>query len=56
MSILEKLFVLGQYPLPHHPLSRLMGRLTHCRNPAFKNLFIRSIIKAYGVNMEEALV
>jgi phosphatidylserine decarboxylase len=55
MSILEKLFVLGQYPLPHHPLSRLMGRLTHCRNPAFKNLFIRSIIKAYGVNMEEAL-
>lgn len=54
MSILEKLFVLGQYPLPHHPLSRLMGRLTHCRHPAFKNLFIRGIVKAYGVNLDEA--
>lgn len=55
MSIFEKLFVLSQYPLPHHPLSRLMGRFTQCRSPAFKNLFIRSIIKAYGVNMDEAL-
>jgi phosphatidylserine decarboxylase len=54
MSFLEKLFVLLQYPLPQHGLSRLMGRLTHCRNPLFKNFFIRSIIKAYGVNMDEA--
>ena len=55
MSFLEKLFVLGQYPLPHHPLSRLMGRLTHCRNPAFKNFFIRRITDAYQVNLDEAL-
>jgi phosphatidylserine decarboxylase len=54
MSLFEKLFVLSQYPLPHHPLSRLMGRLTHCRNPAFKNFFIRSITKAYNVNLDEA--
>jgi phosphatidylserine decarboxylase len=55
MTLLEKLFVLGQYPLPHHPLSRLMGRLTHCRNPTFKNLFIRAITRAYHVNLDEAL-
>jgi phosphatidylserine decarboxylase len=54
MSLLEKLFVLSQYPLPHHTLSRLMGQLTHCRNPIFKNFFIRSITKAYNVNLDEA--
>lgn len=55
MPILEKLFVLGQYPLPHHPLSRLMGRLTHCRHPAFKNWFIRRITQAYRIDLDEAL-
>jgi phosphatidylserine decarboxylase len=55
MSLFEQLFVLAQYALPQHPLSRLMGRLTECRNPAFKNGFIRTFIKAYGVNMDEAL-
>ena len=32
-----------------------MGHLTHCRNPAFKNLFIRAITQMYHVNLEEAL-
>jgi phosphatidylserine decarboxylase len=41
--------------LPHHTLSALMSKLTHCENPAIKNLFIREIIKHYGVNMDEAL-
>lgn len=54
MSILENLFVLAQYPLPHHLLSRLMGYLTYCRNPAFKNFFIRAIAKVYGVDWSEA--
>ena len=54
MSALEKIFVLGQYALPHHPLSRLMGQLTHCRRPMVKNLFIRAITRAYGINLEEA--
>ena len=54
MSALEKIFVLGQYALPHHPLSRLMGQLTHCRNPMVKNLFIRAITRAYDINLEEA--
>lgn len=32
-----------------------MGHLTHCRNPAFKNLFIRAITQMYHVNLAEAL-
>ena len=54
MPFLEKLFILSQYPLPHHPLSRLMGRFTQCRNPAFKNLFIRAIVRVFGVDLSEA--
>jgi len=48
-------FVLPQYLLPQHALSRLMGYLTHCRNPLFKNFFIRFVIRMYGINMAEAL-
>jgi len=32
-----------------------MSKLTHCENKAWKNLFIKQIIKHYGVNMNEAL-
>lgn len=46
--------VLPQYALPHHALSALMSKLTHCQNRAWKNLFIRSIIRLYGVDMTEA--
>lgn len=56
MSLLEKLFVLGQYPLPHHLLSRLMGKFTHNQIPAVKNLLIRSISKAYRINLDDALM
>lgn len=52
--LIEKLFIAAQHLLPQHALSRLMGRLTHCRNRQFKNLFIRSIVKAYDVNVSEA--
>ena len=52
--LIETLFVKAQHLLPQHALSRLMGRLTHCRNRPFKNLFIRSIIRAYDVNIHEA--
>ena len=54
MPLKEKLFVLGQYPLPHHWLSRLMGRLTHCRNPAVRRTLIRSISRAYRIDLDEA--
>ncbi len=54
MTLKQALTTLPQYILPHHGLSRLMSKLTHCRNPLFKNLFIKLIVRLYGVNMAEA--
>lgn len=54
MNLKEALTTLPQYVLPHHHLSGLMSRLTHCENTVWKNLFIKQIIRHYGVNMEEA--
>lgn len=54
MNLKELLTVLPQYGLPHHALSHLMSRLTHCHNPIWKNLFIKSIVRLYGVNLAEA--
>ncbi len=54
MNLKEICTVLPQYALPHHALSGLMSKLTHCQNKAWKNLFIKSIVKMYGVNMQEA--
>ena len=45
-----------QYLLPQHGLSKLMSLLTHAKTPWIKNLFIKQIIKHYGVNMDEALI
>jgi phosphatidylserine decarboxylase len=55
MTIQEALTTLPQHILPHHALSRMMSKLTHCENKAWKNLFIKQIIRHYGVNMNEAL-
>ncbi|GAB4254351.1 MAG: archaetidylserine decarboxylase [Methylomicrobium sp.] len=55
MTIKETLTTLPQYLLPHHALSQLMSKLTHCENRVWKNLFIRQIIRHYGVDMSEAL-
>ena len=54
MTIKEALTTLPQYILPHHVLSRMMSKLTHCENKAWKTLFIKQIIRHYGVNMDEA--
>jgi len=54
MNIKEALTTLPQYVLPHHALSGMMSVLTHCENKIWKNLFIKQIIKHYGVNMDEA--
>lgn len=56
MNFKEAITTLPQYVLPHHALSSMMSKLTHCENKAWKNLFIKQIIKHYGVNMDEALV
>nr|WP_024298530.1 archaetidylserine decarboxylase [Methylomicrobium lacus] len=52
--IKDTLTTLPQYLLPQHTLSRLMSRLTHSKNVAWKNFFIRQIVRHYGVNMDEA--
>jgi len=55
MTFKESLTTLPQYILPHHPLSRLMRKLTHSENKVWKNLFIQQIVRHYGVNMDEAI-
>lgn len=48
------LFILFQYIVPQHLLSRLVGKLAECRTPWLKNALIKRFIAQYEVNMEEA--
>lgn len=48
------LFILFQYLVPQHLLSRLVGKLAECRTPWLKNLLIKRFIEHYDVNMAEA--
>ncbi|SDK29112.1 phosphatidylserine decarboxylase [Billgrantia gudaonensis] len=50
----SRLFSLIQYPLPHHLLSRLVGRLAECRLPWLKNALIHAFIKRFEVDMSQA--
>ncbi len=43
-----------QYCLPHHLLSRFMGKLAACKIKWFKNLFISIFMKHYKVTLENA--
>lgn len=54
MTLKQLFTVQPQHVIPHHALSVLMSKLTHCENTLWKNLFIKSIIRMYGVNMDEA--
>ncbi len=49
------LFIIMQYLLPQHLLSRLVGKLAQTRIFWLKNLLIERFIKQYGVDMSEAL-
>jgi phosphatidylserine decarboxylase len=51
----KRLFILFQYLLPQHTLSRLVGTLARSSWKPFKNAFIKWFIRRYEVNMEEAL-
>jgi len=53
-SVTTRLFILIQYLVPHHWLSRLTGMLATSTTPWLKNLLIRRFIAAFGVNMSEA--
>jgi phosphatidylserine decarboxylase len=49
--MLKKLFILLQYILPQHLLSRLVGALANCRWRPLKNLMIRWFIQQYHVDI-----
>ncbi|GAB6067307.1 archaetidylserine decarboxylase [Methylothermus subterraneus] len=51
---MRALFVLLQYLMPHHALSRLVGKITHCRWRPLKNSLIRLFIRVYRIDLEEA--
>lgn len=50
----DKLFILFQYVVPQHLLSRAVGRLAECTNSRIKNWIIQRFIKQFNVDMSEA--
>lgn len=50
----DKLFILFQYLVPQHLLSRIVGRLAECTNSRIKNWIIQRFIKQFDVDMSEA--
>ncbi|MCF5466204.1 phosphatidylserine decarboxylase [Pseudomonas syringae] len=55
-SMKDRLFILSQYLLPHHLLSRLAGCVAECRVRWFKNAFTAWFARRYQVDMSQALV
>ncbi|WP_339843329.1 archaetidylserine decarboxylase [uncultured Halopseudomonas sp.] len=51
----ERLFIIMQYLLPQHLISRLAGCVADCRWPWLKNAFIGWFAKRYQVDMTEAV-
>lgn len=51
---MTQLFILFQYIVPQHLLSRLVGKLAECKTPWIKNPLIKAFIKQYNVNMAES--
>ena len=54
-SLGERLFVLLQYVVPQHAISRIVYRATRSRQLWLKNRLIRWFLGAYAVQMSEAL-
>ncbi|MGE8360874.1 archaetidylserine decarboxylase [Pseudomonas sp.] len=52
----DRLFILSQYLLPHHLLSRLIGFAAECRVTWFKNRLIALFAGHYKVEMKEAQI
>lgn len=51
-----KPFVLLQYCLPHHTLSRLVGFLASSKNKRLKNILIRMAMKRFNIVLDEAKI
>ncbi len=54
MSFLDKFKIIGQYILPKHAVSRLMGRFASSECGGVTTAFINWFIKQYGIDMTEA--
>lgn len=52
---MQKLFIASQYLLPHHLLSRTVGKLAASETPWIKNAFIKGFAHRYNIDMSEAL-
>jgi phosphatidylserine decarboxylase len=52
---MKTLFIISQHLLPHHLLSRIVGRVANSRTGWIRRTFIRWFIKRYQVDMSEAL-
>lgn len=52
---MDTLFIIFQYIIPQHWLSRAIGWVAECEWPWLKNRFITTFINKYNVNMSEAL-
>lgn len=50
----DSLFILMQYLIPQHWVSRLVGRLANSQQPFIRTLFINWFAKRFNVNMAEA--
>jgi phosphatidylserine decarboxylase len=50
----DRLFILLQYIVPQHLISRLVGFLAECRLPLIKDPLIKLFAKQFKVNMQEA--
>ncbi|MEI7841316.1 MAG: archaetidylserine decarboxylase [Methylococcaceae bacterium] len=55
MNVKNTLIEVSQTILPHHLLSQIVSKFTHCENVRWKNFLTRQIIHRYGVNMDEAV-
>jgi phosphatidylserine decarboxylase len=54
MSFKDTLFILSQYLVPQHLLSRCIGKIAESRQPWIKNPVIKGFIKQYNVDLSEA--
>lgn len=50
----DRLFIVSQYLVPQHALSRVIGWLANCQWDVVKNTFIGWFVKRYRVDMGEA--
>ncbi|WP_220804172.1 archaetidylserine decarboxylase [Pseudomonas sp. NCCP-436] len=56
MTMKQRLFILSQYLLPHHLLSRLIGCVAECRIGWLKNRLISWFVRQYQVDMSQAQI